>query len=1503
MRGRTESGLRRRVVLQTIAAIVMVVIVGTLFTWWTAARTDRQMRADLLQQTKLVAQAVNVERILALSNTKADLGSPNYLRLKEQLGLIRSANPNCRSIYLLGRKTDGTIFFHLDDQPVGSGDAPEPGMVYEVPPEGFRHAFATGQVATEGPVAKNRGIMVSTAAPLVVPTSGAVAAVIGMDFEAGLWIWDVAARAALPLGLMLVLVIAIIAVMAGSIRRANASPPLVLRRLFVPLVVMNVLLIAGGGALLWHQHQQRIDNIAISLAGTAARDLHIALDQQAKGLMAAAHLLASDAAVQRALRSQDTGLLQQTWRRISGRLERQNSVTQLSFLDHKGGCPPVGQATGVCDNSISHFTALEAERIGAVTTGLELGSVGTLILKGIQPVIEGGRLLGYIELGKEIEEALQTVHNRTMLNLAVIVRKTQLNKDDWERRARLAGTSAAWGRLPPGVVLYASTPHIPDILGSMGEFWPRDRDSGSKRSRQITFDGKEWQVSLVPLPDRSGREVSDLVILSDLTAEKDAFKRILALGTTAGTVLLTAILGIIYVLLRHTDRGIRAQQGELRASEEKHRLLIEHAVSAVVVHELVMDTAGQPVDFVYISVNPAFEKHTGLASTKVLGRRATEILPGVETTPLIEAFGRVVLTGRPVSFEHYFEPLGRHYFVNAYCLGQGRFATVFTDISQRIKAEEAVRENEKYLRSVFRAAPTGIGVVSNRVMITASERLCAMTGYSNKELIGKSSRMLYPTSAEYAFVGKETYRQINEHGLGVVETRWQRKDGEIIDVLMSSASIDHGDIISGVTFTGIDITERKQAEKELIQINRQLEETTVRANEMATRAEIASIAKSEFLANMSHEIRTPMNGVIGMTGLLMDTELDEEQRLYAEIVHASGESLLGLLNDILDFSKIEAGRLELEMLDFDLATLLDDFGATLALRAHEKGLEFLCAADPAIPELLRGDPGRLRQILTNLVGNAIKFTSAGEVAVNASLLEEDGNQALLRFSIRDTGIGIAPDKLDLLFHKFTQVDASTTRQYGGTGLGLAISKQLTELMGGEIGVESEEGKGSEFWFTVDLGIQRQGKREEDCLPTELTGVRVLIVDDNATNRDIQTPRLASWGMRPAEAPDGPSALAALHQALDENDPFRIAIIDMQMPGMDGEAVGCAIKADNRLADTRMVMLTSLGIRGDARRFEEIGFSAYATKPIRHHELKVVLSLALADRDHPAMTSPPIVTRYTAREVLNKFTGHRARILLADDNSTNQQVAQGILRKLGLRADAVANGEEALKALATVPYDLVLMDVQMPEMDGLEATRQIRDRQAAVINHRIPIIAMTAHAMQGDREHCLEAGMNDYVVKPVSPEALAEVLTRWLPVKPLVGQYEKPLGHQEAPIRPATKRKLPVFDRQTMLARLLDDRELAVAVAEGFLSDIPKQFDSLRTFLASGDATGIQRQAHTIKGAAGNVSGEVLRAVAAAMEQEAPGGNIAALGERMNELETAFVCLQQTMTTALRLPVP
>ena len=813
------------------------------------------------------------------------------------------------------------------------------------------------------------------------------------------------------------------------------------------------------------------------------------------------------------------------------------------------------------------------------------------------------------------------------------------------------------------------------------------------------------------------------------------------------------------------------------------------------------------------------------------------------------------------------------------------------NISMRKQAQRELRETEELLEALMDNTPDHIyfkDADSRFTMISAAT--ARSFGFNDpSEVIGKTDFDFF--TEEHARPAFESEQEIMRTGLPVVdlEERETRLDGR--ETWASTTKLPRTDREGHIVGTfGIsrDITARKQTERELREASAALEGAMARAVELAAEADTANQAKSEFLANMSHEIRTPMNGVIGMIGLLLDTELDEDQRHYAETVRASGESLLDLLNDILDFSKIEAGSVELETLEFDLRVLLDDFAAMPALRAHEKGLEFICAVAPDVPAYLMGDPGRLRQVLLNLAGNALKFTQQGEISVRAGLVAETDADVVVRFSVKDTGIGIAPEKQARMFEKFTQADASTTRRFGGTGLGLAISKRLVELMGGEIGVVSEEGRGSDFWFTVRLA--KQPESEQAALPVaEISGAHILVVDDNETNREVLSAQLRAWGARPEAATDGPSALLELTRARDEGDQFVAAILDMQMPDMDGADLARAIKADESLKHTRLLLMTSLGQRGDARQMEEIGFAAYVVKPARQSDLHDSLATVLA-------TSPishgtrHIVTRHAVREMRRGAV----RILLAEDNVTNQQVALGILKKLGLGADAVGDGSEAITALETRPYDLVLMDVQMPKVDGLEATRRIRDPRSAVLHHRIPIIAMTAHAMQGDRDLCLKAGMDDYVTKPISPEALATALDRWLPREESgvtahrAGARAPRVRAPSAPVPPAPASaggsEAPVFDAAAMMERLMGDSDLARIVVDGFLEDAPRLIEALRSSLAASDAPSVIRWAHTIRGASATVGGEAVRAVAWAMEKAGTAGDLGAVGASLPQLE-------------------
>ena len=578
----------------------------------------------------------------------------------------------------------------------------------------------------------------------------------------------------------------------------------------------------------------------------------------------------------------------------------------------------------------------------------------------------------------------------------------------------------------------------------------------------------------------------------------------------------------------------------------------------------------------------------------------------------------------------------------------------------------------------------------------------------------------------------------------IVERRYQFA-GEERYYEISYNPIHTNEKVSGVAVFSKDITERQRAH--------------IALQAAMVSAESANRLKSEFLANMSHEIRTPMNGVIGMTDLLLMTDLTHEQREFARTVRVSGESLLIVINDILDFSKIEAGKLNLEIIDFELREVIDNTMDLLAAQAHSKGLELAALIRPEVPLELRGDPGRLRQIVNNLVGNAVKFTGQGEVVVTVSLESETATHAILNFEVRDTGIGIDAKAQAGLFKAFSQADGSTTRKYGGTGLGLAISKKLVALMDGEMKVESELGKGSRFSFTAMF--EKQTLALKPVLRNDLNDLRVLIVDDNATNREILTHHTRDWKMRSALAASGPQALEMLREAA-ALDPFDLAILDMQMPDMDGLMLGREIKGDPKIAATRLIMLTSLGNQMDAEDMKAAGIEACVLKPVKQSRLFNRIAEIMAHHT-------PLARKVGATGSVKLSTPAKptvaaekpVRILLAEDNVINQKVAVGLLHNMGYKADVANNGLEVLSALAARPYDLILMDCQMPELDGYETTQRIRATPEFAGMH---IVAMTANAMRGESEKCIDAGMNDYLSKPVRLEALRDMVARWLPAE-------------------------------------------------------------------------------------------------------------------------------------------
>ncbi len=781
---------------------------------------------------------------------------------------------------------------------------------------------------------------------------------------------------------------------------------------------------------------------------------------------------------------------------------------------------------------------------------------------------------------------------------------------------------------------------------------------------------------------------------------------------------------------------------------------------------------------------------------------------------------------------------------------------IFQDITERKRAEREIEEQKNFLHALVDNLPVGVVAAgSDDAVQMCNPAFEKLFGYRQQDVVGRSVIELLAQPGQLA-ADMEATRQmmIGERKLVHKVVRRKRSDGALLDVELLAVPLVRGDVVSGILVIYQDVTERKRAEAALL-----------RAKEAA---EAANRAKSEFLANMSHEIRTPMNGIIGMTELALDTTLTSEQRDYLGMAKTSADWLLTLINDILDFSKIEAGKLDLNAVEFTFQEHLGHTLKILALRAHQKGLELAWRTGPGVPDRLMGDPDRLRQILVNLVGNAVKFTERGEIVVDVQNEAEDDTGILLHFRVRDSGIGIPKEKQQVIFEAFTQADSSATRKYGGTGLGLAIAAQLVSLMGGKIWVESESGQGSTFHFLARFGIAATlGSASLPAYPAVIGKVPILVVDDNETNRTILVELLSSWGMRPEAAAGGEAALAALLRAHREGCPFGAVITDMQMPEMNGALLAERIRNKAEFRDLPILTLSSTGEELDEIRRRELAIASQLAKPVQPSELLDALLAALSKPGTIDQGAP------SARDLAAARTP-RMQVLLAEDNEVNRKLVQTLLEKRGHTVVVAENGREALDILQQRSVDLVLMDIQMPVMDGFEAMQLIREREIVSGGH-LPIIALTAHALKGNRERCLAAGADDYVAKPIRTPELLTAMQR------AVTRTAVP----HAATSPAKVAASGVLDAAAVLQRVDGDRELLEELAQMFTAKRSQRRDEVQEALAAHDAGRLARSAHALKGSAANLGASRVPLLAEEVVQLAHSGDFASAAAMVRHLET------------------
>lgn len=922
---------------------------------------------------------------------------------------------------------------------------------------------------------------------------------------------------------------------------------------------------------------------------------------------------------------------------------------------------------------------------------------------------------------------------------------------------------------------------------------------------------------------------------------------------------------------KNTEKALRLNQAQLQA-------ILDHT-SAVI---CISDLSGR-----YMLVNKEFERRAGKSEREIIGRSPHDIFPKKIADLLMANNARVLQLRESIAVEEEFSGVGGDatYISNRFPIfnEQGNpyaIGEIANDITEIKRIHKTFHDSEERLVLALKSASAGTWGwdVSGDVIIWDAFMLNLFGIKPGGQPKHFESAMVLIHPEDRQRVSESMKRSVIESGELETEFRINHPDGGVRYLIMKGRVYrEFGK--NTIRMAGIcwDVSARKKAEEELL-----LAKDV--AEELAKKAEQASLAKSAFLAAMSHEIRTPLNGVIGTTGLLLDAPLTDEQRDYVETIRISGEALLSVINDILDFSKIESEKMELENTDFDLQALVQDAVEIIAAQVHRKGIAFGADIDPEVPEHLTGDPTRIRQVLANLLSNSAKFTEKGEIGVRVKLVGREGEQVTLLFEVTDTGIGITPEVQERLFRPFTQGDVSVTRRFGGTGLGLAISKRLVDIMHGNIGVDSSVGVGCKFWFTIPLlECTNYVKKIEYKVDLEFQGARILCVDDNAINREIMKHQLDSWHLQCDLATNAAEALSMLKKAVEEQNPYSLAIIDYAMPGMDGMELVQIIRQLKEISTVPVVLLTSMGATLSEADLAALNIPLCLTKPLRPAKLYdgvVAMLKKIQGKPGRSVSVAPIMTKRDIKKI---------RVLLAEDNAINQQVAVRILTKLGYRVDTVGNGFEAIETIKHVPYDLIFMDCQMPEMDGYTATEEIRKFEKKLPKEtHIPIIAMTAHALKGDREKCLAAGMDDYISKPISVDSLKAIFEKWF------GQGESK-DVQSSDVGAPGDDALPVIDMQRIHDIFGDDNAAIKEFTQNFVDTTTTLLAELSETIQQQNQPQAKNLFHQLKGSAGNAGFMRIYDLFKQAEEKAGQAQWADVDDLYKQVTQAFVTLKKEMS--------